>query len=43
MNHQNMHNYAARLHVVRQQFTTWQIDALLITGSTNRRWLSGFT
>ncbi len=37
------HNYAARLNAVRQQFDTWQVDGLLITNPTNRRWLSGFT
>lgn len=32
-----------RLATVRQLFPDWEIDALLITSQTNRRWLSGFT
>lgn len=32
-----------RLANLRQQFDEWNVDGLLITGPTNRRWLSGFT
>lgn len=32
-----------RLAAVRQQLETWQVDGVLITNSTNRHWLSGFT
>lgn len=32
-----------RLTAVRQKLADWQVDALLITGYANRRWLSGFT
>ena len=32
-----------RLHNLRTQFNAWDVEALLITGPTNRRWLSGFT
>lgn len=32
-----------KLTLVREQFDQWQVDGLLITSATNRRWLSGFT
>lgn len=32
-----------RLEVIRRKFADWQIDGLLITSPTNRRWASGFT
>ncbi len=32
-----------RLAAVRDQFSDWDVDALLITTSTNRHWLSGFS
>lgn len=32
-----------KLALVREQFDKWQVDGLLITSPTNRRWLSGFT
>lgn len=32
-----------KLALVRDQFEKWQVDGLLITNPTNRRWLSGFT
>ncbi len=41
-----MHNYSIfneRLTAVRQKLTEWEVDGLLITSPTNRRWLSGFT
>lgn len=34
---------ANRLQSVRGQFDEWKVDAVLITGPSNRRWLSGFT
>lgn len=33
----------SRLDRVRDSFDDWQIDALLIGGPSNRRWLSGFS
>ena len=38
-----MENFEARLHIIRQSLSKQEIDALLITNPTNRRWLSGFT
>jgi Xaa-Pro aminopeptidase len=35
--------FAQRLTAVRQKLFDWQVDGVLITGPTNRRWLSGFT
>lgn len=35
--------YVERLTAVRHLLTQWQVDGLLITSPTNRRWLSGFT
>lgn len=32
-----------RLDALRAQFTTWQVDGVLIGSQSNRRWLSGFT
>lgn len=32
-----------RLQTLRDQFDEWEVDAVLITGANNRRWLSGFT
>jgi Xaa-Pro aminopeptidase len=32
-----------RLQTVRGEFRDWNVDAILITSPTNRRWLSGFT
>ncbi len=32
-----------KLAQVRDRFEKWQVDGLLITSPTNRRWLSGFT
>lgn len=32
-----------RISAVRQRFSDWEVDALMITSQTNRRWLSGFT
>jgi Xaa-Pro aminopeptidase len=32
-----------RLQSLRDQFQAWDVEAILITSSTNRRWLSGFT
>ena len=32
-----------RLQQIRQQFSSWDVDAILIDSPTNRRWLSGFT
>ena len=39
----NMDVYAERLTAVRQKLAQWDVDAVLITGPANRRWLSGFT
>ena len=38
-----MNHTAARLKSVRDQFSTWGVDAILIGSSSNRLWLSGFT
>ena len=35
--------YAKRLTAARQKLPDWNVDAVLITGAANRRWLSGFT
>lgn len=35
--------YQNKLEKIRAKFSEWQIDALLITAPTNRRWLTGFT
>lgn len=35
--------YASRLAATRALLPQWQVDALLITSASNRRWLSGFT
>lgn len=35
--------HTERLTAVRQKLTQWNVDAVLITGASNRRWLSGFT
>lgn len=35
--------YLKRLTAVRQLLAGWQVDAVLIVGYANRRWLSGFT
>jgi Xaa-Pro aminopeptidase len=32
-----------RLQRIREQFSTWDVDAILIGSPTNRRWLSGFS
>jgi Xaa-Pro aminopeptidase len=32
-----------RLQRIRERFSSWGIDAILIDSSTNRRWLSGFS
>lgn len=32
-----------RLQSLRTQFDEWKVDGVLITGASNRRWLSGFT
>lgn len=32
-----------RLQSLRAQFDKWEVDAVLITSPSNRRWLSGFT
>ena len=33
----------SRLDFVREQFSIWDVDAILISSATNRRWLSHFT
>lgn len=33
----------SRLKIIRERFSTWGVDAILISSSTNRRWLSGFS
>ncbi len=33
----------SRLERIREQFSTWGVDAILIDSPTNRRWLSGFS
>ena len=35
--------YVERLTAARQKLPDWNVDAVLITGTANRRWLSGFT
>ncbi|RMG89371.1 MAG: aminopeptidase P family protein [Chloroflexi bacterium] len=40
---QNQADFQKRLTNLRQQFSAWKIEALLVTNATNRRWLSGFT
>lgn len=35
--------YLSRLNAVRQKLDIWEVDALLVTGYANYRWLSGFT
>lgn len=35
--------YTSRLAATRTLLPQWQVDALLITSASNRRWLSGFT
>lgn len=35
--------YQERRTAVRQKLAEWQVDGVLITNPTNRRWLSGFT
>jgi Xaa-Pro aminopeptidase len=35
--------YERRLSQVRSQLGEWQVGAILVTGDSNRRWLSGFT
>ena len=37
------HIHQERLTAVQSHLSAWQVDALLITSATNRRWLSGFT
>ena len=32
-----------RLSMVRAELANWQVDAVLISSKSNRRWLSGFT
>lgn len=32
-----------RLAMIRSQLTKWEVEGILITGDTNRRWASGFT
>ena len=32
-----------RLQRIREQFSSWDVDAILIDSLTNRRWLSGFS
>ena len=38
-----METFEIRLQNVRQSLPNQEVDALLITNPTNRRWLSGFT
>jgi Xaa-Pro aminopeptidase len=35
--------YKQRITAVRQKLAEWEVEAVLITSPTNRRWLSGFT
>ena len=35
--------YQERLTAVREKLSDWEVDAILISGASNRRWLSGFT
>lgn len=39
----NLGTFEERLATVRQRFKKWQIDGLLISSASGRRWLSGFT
>ncbi len=39
----NQSIYQERITAVRQRFTEWEVDGVLITSPANRRWLSGFT
>lgn len=34
---------SSKLDLVRDSFSRWGVDALLVTSSANRRWLSGFS
>lgn len=43
MSSYNSQETISRINKVRAKFNEWQIDALLIENSSNRRWLSGFT
>lgn len=40
---QNPSIFQERITAVRQKLSEWEVDGLLITSATNRRWLSGFT
>jgi len=38
-----MNSSMSRLKNVRQRFSHWDVDAILVSNATNRRWLSGFS
>jgi len=40
---QNPSIFQERITAVRQKLSEWEVDGVLITSPTNRRWLSGFT
>ena len=40
---QNPSIFQERITAVRHKLAEWEVDAVLITSPTNRRWLSGFT
>ncbi|MEZ4594469.1 MAG: Xaa-Pro peptidase family protein [Chloroflexota bacterium] len=40
---QNPSIFQERLTAVRQKLAEWEVDGVLISSPTNRRWLSGFT
>ena len=40
---QNPSIFQERLTAVRQKLSEWNVDALLVTSTSNRRWLSGFS
>lgn len=43
MGHLPQDIYDSRLDLLRSKFDEWDIEAVLVTNDTNRRWLSGFT
>ena len=40
---QNPSIFQERITAVRQKLAEWEVDGVLISSATNRRWLSGFT